>query len=77
MLGAWGVNNSRWWGEREIKFFLAGDDEFPTICGTGTEDCSCGSYNWDIGKENGGYCEYTTPYAGLAHGLRPDGLYQS
>ena len=35
---AWGVNNSGWWGEGEIKFFLDGDEEFPTFCGTGTED---------------------------------------
>lgn len=35
---AWGVHNSGWWGEGEIKFFLDGDEEFPTICGTGTED---------------------------------------
>jgi len=28
----------------EIKFFLDGDKEFPTICGTGTEDYFCGSY---------------------------------
>ena len=27
-----------WWGEGEFKFFIDGDDEFPTICGTGTED---------------------------------------
>ena len=25
---AWGVNNSGWWGEGEIKFFLDGDEEF-------------------------------------------------
>ena len=24
--------------EGEVKFFIDGDDEFPTICGTGTED---------------------------------------
>lgn len=40
---AWGVNNNGWWGEGEIKFYLDGDDEFPTICGTGTEDYFCGS----------------------------------
>ncbi|MCA9413813.1 MAG: DUF2961 domain-containing protein, partial [Candidatus Omnitrophica bacterium] len=34
---AWGSNNNGWWGEGEIKFFLDGD-EWPTICGTGTED---------------------------------------
>ena len=72
---AWGVNNCGWWGEGEIKFFLDGDGEFPTICGTGTEDYFCGSYNFDVGKENGGYREFTTPYAGLPQVIRPDGLY--
>ncbi|MHB1459140.1 MAG: glycoside hydrolase family 172 protein [Armatimonadota bacterium] len=74
---AWGVNNVGWWGEGEIKFFMDGDKEFPTICGTGTEDYFCGSYNFDVGKENGGYREFTTPYAGLAQVIRPDGLYSS
>jgi len=74
---AWGVNNNGWWGEGEIKFFLDGDGEYPTICGTGTEDYFCGSYNFDVGKENGGYREFTTPYAGLPQVLRPDGLYQA
>ena len=27
-----------WWGEGEIKVFMDGDTEFPTICGTGSED---------------------------------------
>ena len=74
---AWGVNNNGWWGEGEVKFYMDGDDKFPTICGTGTEDYFCGSYNFDVGKENGGYREFTTPYAGLPQVLRPDGLYQS
>ncbi len=74
---AWGVNNTGWWGEGEIKFFMDGDGEFPTICGTGTEDYFCASYNFDVGTENGGYREFTTPYSGLAQVLRPDGLYQS
>ena len=74
---AWGVNNCGWWGEGEIKFYLDGDAEFPTICGTGTEDYFCGSYDFDLGKENGGYREFTTPYAGLPQVIRPDGLYAS
>jgi hypothetical protein len=73
---AWGVNSAGWWGEGEIKFFLDGDDQYPTICGTGTEDYFCGAYNFDVGKEQGGYREFTTPYTGLQV-LRPDGLYVS
>jgi len=70
----WGVNNNGWWGEGEIKFYLDGDKKFPTICGTGTEDYFCGSYNFDVG---GQYKEYTTAYAGLPQVIRPDGAYQA
>ena len=73
---AWGVNNTGWWGEGEIKFFIDGDKEFPTICGTGTEDYFCGSYDFE-NKETGQYQEFTTPYAGLCQVIRPDGVYQS
>jgi hypothetical protein len=73
---AWGVNNNRWWGEGEIKFYIDDDDEFPTICGTGTEDYFCGSYNFE-NKETKQYQKFTTPYAGLSQVIRPDGLYQS
>ena len=71
---AWGVNNNGWWGEGEIKFFMDGDSKYPTICGTGTEDYFCGSYNFD---RNGKYNEFCTPYAGLHQVIRPDGLYTS
>jgi hypothetical protein len=71
---AWGVNNNGWWGEGEIKFFIDGDGKFPTICGTGTEDYFCGSYNFD---RDGQYQEFTTPYAGLHQVIRPDGVYRS
>ncbi len=74
---AWGVNNRGWWGEGEIKFYMDGDDDFPTICGTGTEDYFCGSYNFDLGKDNGGYTTFTTPHAGLHQVIRPDGRYSS
>jgi hypothetical protein len=35
-----GINNvdKKWWGEGEFKAYIDGDDKFPTICGTGTED---------------------------------------
>ena len=73
---AWGVNNNGWWGEGEIKFYIDGDKEFPTICGTGTEDYFCGSYNFE-NKELKQYERFSTAYAGLHQILRPDGLYQS
>jgi hypothetical protein len=73
---AWGVNNTGWWGEGEIKFFMDGDDEFPTICGTGTEDYFCGSYNFE-NKAERQYQEFSTPYAGLPQVIRPDGVYRS
>ena len=71
---AWQVNNNGWWGEGEIKFFMDGDGEFPTICGTGTEDYFCGSYNFDVG---GQYTEFSTPYSGLHQVIRPDGAYRA
>jgi Protein of unknown function (DUF2961) len=73
---AWGVNSNGWWGEGEIKFYMDGDQEFPTINGTGTEDYFCGSYNFE-NQEKHQYQEFTTPYAGLIQVVKPDGLYQS
>lgn len=73
---AWGVNNTGWWGEGEIKFYLDGDRDFPTIAGTGTEDYFCGSYNFENLRTKQ-YQEYSTAYAGLPQVIRPDGIYQS
>jgi hypothetical protein len=73
---AWGVNNNGWWGEGEIKFYMDGDTDFPTVCGTGTEDYFCGCFNFE-NNETKRYQEYCTPYAGLPQVLCPDGLYQS
>jgi hypothetical protein len=78
---AWGVNNTGWWGEGEIKFYLDGDEAFPTICGTGTEDYFGGAYNFDPGvverDRTSGYVEFTTPYCGMPQVIRPDGVYRS
>ena len=70
----WGVNNNGWWGEGEIKFYLDGDTEFPTICGTGTEDYFCGAYNFDV---NGEYKEFSTPYSGLSKVDSTDATYRA
>ncbi len=71
---AWGVNNNGWWGEGEIKFYMDGD-EWPTICGTGTEDYFGGAWNFEHPK--GEYGVFSTPYSGVPQVLKPDGLYQS
>lgn len=70
----WGVKSNGWWGEGEIKFYLDGDKEFPTICGTGTEDYFCGAYNFDV---NGKYTEFSTPYSGLSKVNFTDATYKS
>ncbi|MCI1775710.1 MAG: DUF2961 domain-containing protein [Paenibacillus lautus] len=72
---AWQVNNSGWWGEGEIKFYMDGDQEYPTICGTGTEDYFGGAWNWE--QPIGTYRTYSTPYLGMHQVLKPDGLYRS
>lgn len=72
----WGVNNNIWWGEGEIKFYMDGDKDYPTICGTGLEDYFCGSYNFENSKTRQ-YQEYSTAYAGLPQIIRPDGVYKA
>lgn len=72
---AWGVNNCGWWGEGEIKFYMDGDKEYPTICGTGTEDYFGGAWNFEHPK--GEYGAYSTPFLGLPQVIKPDGLYRS
>ncbi|MEZ4497906.1 MAG: glycoside hydrolase family 172 protein [Thermomicrobiales bacterium] len=72
---AWGVNSRGWWGEGEIKFYLDGDDEFPTIAGTGTEDYFGGAWNFE--HPQGEYGTFSTPYLGLPQVIMPDGLYKS
>jgi hypothetical protein len=72
---AWGVNTTGWWGEGEIKFFMDGDTEFPTICGTGTEDYFGGAWNFEFPQ--GEYGVFSTPWLGMPQVIKPDGLYQS
>lgn len=70
-----GVTSPGWWGEGEVKFYLDDDGEFPTICGTGTEDYFGGAFNWDVPGR--GYATYCSPYLGLHQVIRPDGLYRA
>ena len=54
---AWTQLSSGWWGEGEIKFYIDGDTEHPTICGTGTEDYVGGA--WCFGGQT-----YSTAFLG-------------
>lgn len=78
---ALGAYDNGWWGEGEIKFFMDGDTKFPTICGTGTEDYFCGSYDFDTQKKNSNgtesseYTEFSGPYTGMPQVIRGDGHY--
>lgn len=74
----WGSNNNNWWGEGEIKFYIDGDKEFPTICGTGTEDYFCGAWCFRTkgSFEESRYVDYSTPYSGFAANTT-DQLYKS
>lgn len=74
---AWQVNNTGWWGEGEIKFYMDGDDEFPTICGTGTEDYFGGAWNFE--HPQGQYGVFSTPFLGMPQVIMAGegGMYRS
>jgi len=38
LIGIRNLHPGQWWGEGEIKVYMDGDTDFPTICGTGSED---------------------------------------
>lgn len=64
-----------WWGEGEVKFYIDGDSEFPTICGTGTEDYYGGAWAFqdrlssEIEPE---VVTYSAPYVGYPTYLTRD-----
>jgi hypothetical protein len=65
---AHGAYEQGWWGEGEIKFYIDGDKDFPTICGTGEEDYFSGSYGYDEVEDKNGvinYTEFSSPYSGF------------
>lgn len=78
---AYRANKNGWWGEGEIKFFIDGDKDYPTINGTGTEDYFCGAYDFDTRKKNAAgveevnYTEFSTAYTGLHQVIKGDGHY--
>ena len=73
---AWAVLSNNWWGEGEVKFYLDGDTDFPTICGTGTEDYFGGAWNFE--HPQGQYGVFSTPYLGMPQVITAggDGMYK-
>lgn len=57
---AWTALEEYWWGEGEMKAYIDGDETFPTICGTGTEDYVGGAWCFGLGDPE----TYSTPFLG-------------
>lgn len=55
---AWTALSEYWWGEGEVKFYIDDDEQWPTICGTGTEDYVGGA--WGFGEDE----TYSTAFLG-------------
>lgn len=57
-----------WWGEGEVKFYIDGDEEYPTICGTGMEDYFGGAWSF-ASQADGRTVEntYCTPFMGYPY----------
>ena len=67
-----------WWGEGEVKFYLDGDVDYPTICGTGTEDYFGGA--WSFASYPQGKCvetTYQTPFLGYPYYSVKDGTVEN
>ena len=58
-----------WWGEGEVKFYLDGDEAYPTLCSTGTEDYFGGAWSFADWDEKGKTYEKTfcRPYMGYPY----------
>ncbi|WEV65715.1 glycoside hydrolase family 172 protein [Bifidobacterium sp. ESL0764] len=64
-----------WWGEGEMKFYIDDDGEYPTICGTGTEDYFGGAWSFmDQDRKETFERNYTAPFIGYPYYSRHDPL---
>lgn len=80
------ISESGWWGEGEVKFFIDGDREQPTLCDNGTEDYFGGAWNFGSfmpGKPDSKEERFESPFLGMPlavyenrEGPRKFGLYR-
>lgn len=64
---AWTQLEKNWWGEGEVKFYIDGDKEYPSICDNGTEDYFGGAWNfgaYDV-IPGSNEVEFNSPFLGL------------
>lgn len=65
---AWNSLNSSWWGEGEVKFYMDGDSDYPSMADNGTEDYFGGSFGFSpFNSDLAGNAEQTfsTAYLGM------------
>lgn len=62
---AWSQLSNGWWGEGEVKFYVDGDQENPTINTTGTEDYFGGA--WGFGST------FSSPFSGYPYSRNTPG----
>ena len=81
----WNNMCSGWWGEGEVKFYLDGDTEYPTICDNGTEDYFGGAWNFGYNptRDDEPERKYESPWLGMPlavtnnpHGPKKFSLYR-
>ena len=71
---AWTSLSRYWWGEGEVKFYIDGDGDWPTICGTGAEDYFGGAWGF-VKPDNGNPVHeqtYSTPFLGYPYFSKTD-----
>jgi len=59
-----------WWGEGEVKFYVDGDEDFPTLCSTGLEDYAGGAWAFQDRLSNDPAphpIPYSSQYFGYPH----------
>jgi len=61
---AWVALGKGWWGEGEVKFYLDGDGEFPTLADNGTEDYFGGAWCF-YGPDKKEEQVFNSPFLGL------------